>query len=68
MADKIPAARVGLTCGRPMVITENPNAGQMQREKTLPPKNKLSAGREQSWGVNLPVIPRSFMCNPDFLS
>ena len=33
-ADKTLAARVGSTGGRPMVVIENPNPGQMEREKT----------------------------------
>jgi hypothetical protein len=33
-ADKIPAPRVGLTDGRPMVVTRNPNPSQTEREKT----------------------------------
>jgi hypothetical protein len=34
MANKILAARVGSTYGRPMVITENPNPSQIEREKS----------------------------------
>jgi hypothetical protein len=33
LADKILAARIGSTCGRPKVLTENPNSGQIEREK-----------------------------------
>jgi len=33
LADKTLAARIGSTCGRPKVLTENPNTGQIEREK-----------------------------------
>jgi hypothetical protein len=67
-ACKILAAPVGLTYGQPMVITENFNAGQIESEKSMRPQKNQKGLGHRSWRGNLPVMPRSFMINPDSLT
>jgi hypothetical protein len=51
LADKTLAARIGLTCGRPKVPTENPNTRQIEREKKGSTKKKVK-------GVQAPEIQK----------
>ena len=52
-ADKIVAPRVGSTGGRPMVVTENPNPGQMESEKT-------GSGEGKTRGLEAQRVHREF--------
>jgi hypothetical protein len=52
-ANKTLSARLGSTDGRPMVVTENSNPGQMEREKT-------SADAEKAQGLYPWRIQRGF--------
>jgi hypothetical protein len=52
-ADKTLAARIGSTCGQPKVLTENPNTGQIEREK-------MGSTEKKAKGVQAPEIQKQF--------
>jgi hypothetical protein len=54
MANKILAARVGSTYGQPMVVIENSNPGQIEREKSSAAgKTRMGSGAE------IPVVTQA---------
>jgi hypothetical protein len=55
MANKTLAARVVLTCGQPMVVIENPNPSQIEREKSAWAKEKTARGQ----GTELPGVTQA---------